>query len=79
MIFWVLSISYVEIIIEAKISRVFSYPYVGVIFDQNNLSRSQKLADADPTGNLESCSGTQNEQKNTQNVVIEAKIRTLST
>ena len=79
MIFYVLLASYVEIIIEAKISRVFSYPYVGVIFDQNNLSRSQKLADADPTGNLDSCSGTQNEQKNTQNVVIEAKIRTLST
>ena len=38
----------------------FSYPYVGVIFDKSILSRSQKLADADPTGTLDSCSGTQN-------------------
>ena len=71
--------SYVEIIIEAKISRLFSYPDVSVIYDQKNLSRSQKLADADPTGNLDSCSATKNEQKNTQNVVIEDKIITLST
>ena len=57
----------------------FSYPDVGVIFDKFILSRSHKLADADPTGTLDSCYGTQNEQKNTQNNVIESEIRTLST
>ena len=57
----------------------FSYLYVGMIFDKSILSRSRKLADEDPTGTLDSCSGTQNEQKNTQNTVIEAEIRTLST
>ena len=30
--------------------------------------------DSDPTGTLDSCSGTQNEQKNTKNTVIEAEI-----
>ena len=57
----------------------FSYPYVGVIFDKYILSRGQKLADADPTGTLDLCSGTQNEQKNTQNTVIDSEIRILST
>ena len=42
-------------------------------------SGSHKLADADPAGTLDSCSGTQNEQKNTQNNVIEVELRTLST
>ena len=49
----------------------FSYPYGGVIFDKSNLSRSYNLADADPAGTLDSCSGTQNEHKNTQNTVID--------
>ena len=31
----------------------FSYPDVGVFFDKSILSRGQKLADADPTGNLD--------------------------
>ena len=57
----------------------FNYPYVGIILDKSILSRSHKLADADPTGTLDSCYGTQNEQKNTQNNVIEAEIITLST
>ena len=56
----------------------FSYPYVGVVFDKYILSRSHKLADSDHTGTLDSCSGTQNEQKNTQNNMIEAEIRTIS-
>ena len=64
-IFCVLSTSYVEIILKAMIYRVFSYPAVGVIFEKSILSSCQKLADADPAGNLDSCSGTQNEQKNT--------------
>ena len=57
----------------------FYYPNASVIFDKSILSRSHKLADADPTGTLDSCYGTQNEQKNTQNNVIEAEIITLST
>ena len=57
----------------------FSYPDVGVIFEKSILSRSHKLADADPTGTLDSCSVTQNKQKNTQNTVIEVEIRTFST
>ena len=46
-----------------------------MIFDKSILSRSHKLADADPIGTLDSCSGAQNEQKNIQNNVIEAEIR----
>ena len=57
----------------------FSYPDVGVIFDKYIFSKGHKLADAYPTGTLDSCSGTQNEHKNTQNNVIEAGIITLST
>ena len=49
----------------------FSYSDVGVIFDKSILSRSHKLADADPTGVLNSCYGTKNEQKNTKNTLIE--------
>ena len=41
----------------------FSYPDVGVISDKYILSKSHKFADADPTGTLDPCSGTQNEQK----------------
>ena len=50
-----------------------------MIFDKSILFRSHKLADADPTGTLDSCSGTKNKQKNTQNNVIEVEVRTLST
>ena len=64
-LFCVLLVSYVEIILEATISRVFSYPALGVIFGQYILSSGHKLVDTDPAGNLDSCSGTQNEQKNT--------------
>ena len=49
----------------------FSYSVTGVIFDKSILSRSYKLGDADPAGTLDSCYGIQNEQKNTQNNVIE--------
>ena len=51
--FYVLSTSYVEIILVATISRVSSYPDVGVIFDKSILYRTHKLAYADPTGTLE--------------------------
>ena len=60
-LFYVLSTSYVEIILETTIT----YPDVGVIFAKYILSRSQKLADAYPTGNLDSCSGTKYEHKHT--------------
>ena len=62
---------YVEIILEYKISRVFLYTDIGVIFEKYILSRSHKLADADPAGTLDSCSGAKNGQKNIQNNVIE--------
>ena len=32
--------------------QIFPYPDVGVIFDESILSRSHKLADADPAGTL---------------------------
>ena len=51
----------------------FTYIYIGAIFERPILYRSLKLADADPAGTLDSCSGTQNEHKNTQNNVIEVK------
>ena len=50
-----------------------------MIFDKSILFRGRKLEDADPTGTLYSCYGTQNEEKNTQKNVIEVEIRTLST
>ena len=50
-----------------------------MIFDKSIFNRSHKFVDADPTGTLDSCSGTQNANKNTQNTVIEVEIRTLST
>ena len=50
----------------------FTYPYVGIIFDKYILFKNLKLADADPAGTLDSFSGTQNEQKNTQNTLIES-------
>ena len=71
--------SYVEIILEATMYRVFSYSFLGVVFESSILSSSQKLADADPAGTLASCFGTQNEQKYVQKTVIEVEIRALST
>ena len=65
--------------LEATISRFFSYPAVGVISEYIYSSSSHKLTDVDPAGTLESCSGTKNAQKNPQNNVIEAEIITLST
>ena len=70
-LFCVLLTSDVEIILEATISRVFSYPDVDVIFEKYIWSISQNLADADPAGTLNSCSEKKNEQKYTQNNVIE--------
>ena len=69
-LFWVLSASYVEIILEAPIYRVFSYPDIGDIKKINILSISHKLADTDPSGTLDSCFGTKNDQKNTHNNII---------
>ena len=65
--------------LEATISRFFSYPAVGVISANIYSSSSHKLADTDPASTLDSCSGTQNVQKNVHNNVIEAEIITLST
>ena len=67
---YILSTSYVEIIIEATISRFVSYPDVGVIFDAF-LSSSQQLVVTDPEDTLYSCSGTQNEKATTHNNMIE--------
>ena len=59
--------------IAAEIAPHISYALrgLGVIFEYYILSSSKKLADADPAGTLDSLSETQNEQKNTQNNVIE--------
>ena len=38
----------------------YSHRDVGVIFDKYILCISHKLVDAEPTGTLDSCSGTQN-------------------
>ena len=59
--------------------RIFPYPDVGFIFNKSILYRSHKLSGVYPTGTLDSCYGTQNEQKNTQNTVIGVEIRILST
>ena len=40
--------------------QIFSYPAVGAIFEINKSSISQKLADADPAGTLDSCYGIGN-------------------
>ena len=58
MLLCILLTSYVEIIPESTIS--FFYPALGVIFENSILSSSQKFADADPAGTLDSCAGTQN-------------------
>ena len=67
---WVLAISYVEIVLEATISTVFSYLDVCVtlkdIFYENHV------------GTLDSWSREENEKENTQNNVIEVEIKTLS-
>ena len=55
--------------------QIFFHPDVGVIFEKYILSSCHKLVDADPAGTLDSCYGTKNEQKNTQNTVIEVEIR----
>ena len=52
---------------------------LGVVFEKYILSSCPKLADADPVGTLDLCSGGGNEQKNTQNIAIKGEIRTLST
>ena len=44
---------------------------LGVVFEESILSRSPKLVYADPEGALYLFSGTKNEQKNTQNNLIE--------
>ena len=49
--YYSLSTSYVERILEDKISRVFSYPDVCVIFIY--LYFSHKFADAEPIGTLD--------------------------
>ena len=55
--------------------HISPYPDVNVI---KKKSSSQKSVDAAPTGTLDSCSGPQNEQRNTQNNVIGVEIRTVS-
>ena len=50
-----------------------------MVFDVYVLSIIHKLEGVYPAGTIDSCCGTQNEQKNTQNNVIEVEIRTLST
>ena len=56
----------------------FFLPSCRCDFEKSILSSGQKLVDADPEGTLDSCSGTQNEQKTTQNNIFEAETRTLS-
>ena len=76
-LFSVLLKSYVEIILETMISRIFPYPAVGVIFEKCILSFCHKLAYVDPAGTLDSFSETQSKHKKTHNNVIEVEIRTL--
>ena len=38
---------------------------LSMCFDQSMLSSSKKMVDTNPAGTLDSCSGTQNEHKNT--------------
>ena len=64
-----MSTLYEGIILEATISRGFP-TQVQVCFLREK-SRSHKLEDEDPEDTLDSCSGTQNEQKNTHNNIIE--------
>ena len=49
----------------------FSYPDVRAVLNIYISSRSHELADSDTSGTLDSCSGKQNEHKNTHNNVIE--------
>ena len=62
--------------LDAKIALHISSAlrYLGVIFDKSVLSRSLVLMGADYSVTEESCYGTQNEQENTQNNVIERDI-----
>ena len=48
---------------------------LAVIFDKSILYRSTILAGADRAGTADSCHGTQNEQENTYNNVIEGDMR----
>ena len=48
---------------------------LGVIFNKYILSSTTILEGADRSGTADSCYGTQNEQENTQNNVIEGDIR----
>ena len=59
--------------------QIFFLPSCMCDFEKYIISRSHKLADADPECILDSCYGKQNEQKNTQNSAIEAEIRILYT
>ena len=59
--------------IEPHISSAFRD--LDMIFDIYILSRSPIMEDEDRAGNEESCYGTQNEQENTHNHVIEGHIR----
>ena len=43
--------------------HIFSYPDLVVILEIYILSRSHKLADVDPSGTLDSCSGTKTNRK----------------
>ena len=52
----------------------YSYSDVGVI-----IGKVYNLADTDPTSTLDSCSGIQNEQRNTWKNVIDVEVRSLST
>ena len=47
---------------------------LGVVFDKSILSRGSVLAGADRASTSKSCYGTQNEEENTQNNVIEGDI-----
>ena len=48
-----------------------------MVFDKSILPSSHKFVDRNPAGTLDSLSGTQNEQKNTHNNLIEVEIITL--
>ena len=57
-LFFVLSTSCVEIVLEATIYRVFPYLEVGVIIYMYILSSGHKLEGVDPTSTLDSWFGT---------------------
>ena len=59
--------------IEPHISSALRDP--GVIFDKSILFSSPKLEGADPAGTEQLCYGAKNEQKNTEDNVIEGDLR----